>query len=338
MDFAPDSPDTVVFASGQSSPLMKIAFIGIPSSLAFAALTGATPLIAKIAVLGGMVLFVAVAVSILFSAAVLEVDTRRQRIRMTRSWFGRPARKIFEASFDQCDGVGVERVAGGEGADSYYPYLQLRNGSQHRIPGRGHGDPSNAERTLAGFIAATRLKRIDGPPGSAGLAKLPEEFRAPARGAIVVFEDTDNPIELGVVLLIGIAAAGYFGHSNEPLSTRAIIIGSALAVALVIIAIWMLARSIEIDTGSRRVRLIRSLLGYRLWTVFDVAFLECERVGVERVNYSTFRPFLQLRAGKRYTIPPVIRGYTRYWAPQQLADLFRLATDLPYRNDPPGPN
>ena len=74
-------------------------------------------------------------------------------------------------------------------------------------------------------------------------------------------------------------------------------------------------------------------MGWPVYSVFDGSFVECERVGVERVDYS-YRPFLQLHAGKRYTIPPNIRGYVERWSPQQLADLFRLTTGLPYRNDP----
>jgi hypothetical protein len=116
----------------------------------------------KIIIYAFLILFVSFAACSFAYSDIVEVDAQTRRIKMIRSWFGKPWIGVFDVSFDQCTGAGIERTTGGEGPDLFHVYLQLTGGRKHRIPksDTNSSEERLAKETLARFIAATGLPRL----------------------------------------------------------------------------------------------------------------------------------------------------------------------------------
>jgi hypothetical protein len=332
------SPTTVVFAASTKITLLKkIMFFGIPMLIGAAALTSKDPAGDRIAVIGFVIFFVGALAWSLLQSDAIELDVRARRIKIKSSWFGR-LHSVTDVGFDECEGVGIERVSGGEGPDTFRTFLQLKGGARYQIP---QNDTNNAgedlaKETLARFVAFTRLPRLDNPSASPGLSSIPASFPKIGDHATVAFEDVTAPSEFIWLFMIAVIAAGFFGPTPEPILQRALVTGSFLVITLTVAAFALRTSAIEIDTQKPRIRLYRGLLGYRVRKVFEVDARDCAHVGIESLNYS-LHPFLQLRNGKRYRIPTTVQGFNDRWTPRQVAELVSIATKLPILNDPPVP-
>jgi hypothetical protein len=91
---------------------------------------------------------------------VAEFDTAVRRLKISRLLFGR-TRVIVDCPFDECHSLGTTRH-GSEGQLDFGLYIQLKNGSRHKIVATTAFSP--AAKLASQLSAATGIPRFDAPP------------------------------------------------------------------------------------------------------------------------------------------------------------------------------